>query len=141
MFFLQENDKYDQNGKIHSEDWFFDFHFLVPNILNEADIHFVFKVLAKLGDNKDNNKKLKIMEFSIQILPSSPFDGKKTFFYVFIVFIITKFSENFEEKMDIWFLKMFRTKKVKSKSPTDSRDFCPDPPSNEKLKSSLFWMN
>ena len=36
---------------------------------------------------------------------------------------------------------MFRTKKLKSKSPTDSCDFCPDPPSNEKLKSSLFWMN
>ena len=37
--------------------------------------------------------------------------------------------------------KMFRTQKLKSKSPTDSRDFCPDPPSNEKLNSSLFWMN
>ena len=37
--------------------------------------------------------------------------------------------------------KMSRTKTLKSKSPTDSRDFCPDPPSNEKLKSSLFWMN
>ena len=28
---------------------------------------------------------------------------------------------------------MFRTKKLKSESPTDSRDFCLDPPSNEKL--------
>ena len=36
---------------------------------------------------------------------------------------------------------MFRTKKLKSKSPTDSRDFCPDPPSNKKLKSLRFWMN
>ena len=36
---------------------------------------------------------------------------------------------------------MFKTKKLKSKSPTDSRDICPDPPSNEKFKSSLFWMN
>ena len=45
------------------------------------------------------------MEFSIQMLP--PFDGKKikfnNFFYVFIMFIITKFGENFEEKMDICF--------------------------------------
>ena len=42
------------------------------------------------------------MEFSIQILPppQPPFDGKKTYFfynfvYVFIMFIITKFGENF----------------------------------------------
>ena len=46
------------------------------------------------------------MEFSIQILPPPPFDGKKTFFshnffYVFIMFIITKFGENFEETIDI----------------------------------------
>ena len=73
------------------------------------------------------------MEFSIQILspPPPPFDGKKIknfgifppnfppppplrwkkniffpiFFYVFIMFIITKFGENFEEKIDICFLK------------------------------------
>ena len=49
------------------------------------------------------------MEFSIQISPPPPlFDGKKhffctIFFYVFIMFIITKFGENFEEKIDICF--------------------------------------
>ena len=53
------------------------------------------------------------------------------------MFIITKFGENFEKQIDICFFKMFRTKKLKSKSPTDSRDFCPDPPNNEKLKSSV----
>ena len=46
------------------------------------------------------------MEFSIQILPP-PLDGKNLFFpqffYVFIMFIITKFGENFEEKIDICF--------------------------------------
>ena len=83
------------------------------------------------------------MEFSIQILPPPhpPLMEKKhffstIFFYVFIIFIITKFGENFEEKLFSASFKM-----LKLKSPTDSRDFCPDPPSNEKLKSSLFWMN
>ena len=46
------------------------------------------------------------MEFSIQILP--PLDGKKTFFfrnfcYFFIMFVKTKFGENFEEKNYICF--------------------------------------
>ena len=49
------------------------------------------------------------MEFFIKIPPPPPpFDGKKTFFfpnfcYVFIMFIITQFGENFEEKIDICF--------------------------------------
>ena len=50
------------------------------------------------------------MEFSIQILapPPPPFDGNKTFFftiffYVFIMFRITKFGKNFEDKIDIYF--------------------------------------
>ena len=50
------------------------------------------------------------MEFSIQILtpPHPPSMEKNTFifhnfFYVFIMFIITKFGENFEEKIDICF--------------------------------------
>ena len=49
------------------------------------------------------------MEFSIQILPPHPlhphllFDGKKIKMYVFIMFIITKFGKNFEEKIDICF--------------------------------------
>jgi len=48
------------------------------------------------------------MEFSIQILSPHPLRWKKTFFshnffYVFIMFIITKFGENFEEKIDICF--------------------------------------
>ena len=88
------------------------------------------------------------MEFSIQILPPPhppSMEKKHLFFtifvYVFIMFIITKFGENFDKKMISASFKMFRAKKLKSKSPTDSRDFCPDPPSNEKLKSSLFWMN
>ena len=98
-----------------------------------------------LGKVSIKKKTLKVMEFSIQIL-HHPLRWKKTYFFphflcVFIMFIITKFGENFEEMMDLVSFKMFRTKKLKSKSPTDSRDFCPDPPSNEKLKSSLFWMN
>ena len=40
--------------------------------------------------------------------PPTPLRWKKTFFstiffYVFIMFIITKFGENFEEKIDIYF--------------------------------------
>ena len=57
-----------------------------------------------------NKKTLKVMEFSIQILPPPPppFDGKQTFFshilfYVYIMFIITKFGENFEEQIYICF--------------------------------------
>ena len=37
-------------------DGLFDFNFLVLNILKEADINFVFKVLAKFGDYKDNKE-------------------------------------------------------------------------------------
>ena len=37
----------------------FDFHFPLKNILKEADIKFVFKVLAKFGDYKDNKDKIK----------------------------------------------------------------------------------
>ena len=43
------------------------------------------------------------MEFSIQILPPPLRWKKNIFFYVFIMFIITKFGENFEEKIDICF--------------------------------------
>ena len=48
------------------------------------------------------------MEFSIQILPHPPSTEKTTFFsttffYVFIMFINTKFGENFEEQIDISF--------------------------------------
>ena len=50
------------------------------------------------------------MEFSIQIFPPpTPLQWKKHiffpqfFFNVFIMFIITKFGENFEEKVDICF--------------------------------------
>ena len=55
-----------------------------------------------------NKKTLKVMEFSIKILPHPPSMEKKhffstIFFYVFIMFIITKFGENFEEKIDICF--------------------------------------
>ena len=48
------------------------------------------------------------MEFPSKFYPPPPppFDEKITFifhnfFYVFIMFIITKFGENFEEKIDI----------------------------------------
>ena len=58
------------------------------------------------------------------------------FIKVFIIFIITKFGEYFEE-----ILIMFWWKKWKSKSLTNSQDFYPDPPNHEKLKSSVFWMN
>ena len=75
------------------------------------------------------------MEISIQMLPPPSMEKKPHFLYVLMMFIITKFGKNFAS------FKMFRTKKLNSKSPTDNRDFCPDPLSNEKLKSSLFWMN
>ena len=87
------------------------------------------------------------MEFPSKFYPPPPppFDEKKTFFSTFffmsIMFVITKFDENCEEKLISASFKTFRTKNLKYKSPTDSHDFCPDPPSNEKLKSSLFWMN
>ena len=45
------------------------------------------------------------MEFSIQILPHPPLMEKNIYFSLFIMFIITKFGENFKEKMDICFLK------------------------------------
>ena len=48
-------------------------------------------------------KALKVMEFSIKFLP---FYGEKTstiFVYVFFIFIITTFGENFEDKIDICF--------------------------------------
>ena len=32
-------------------------------------------------------------------------------------------------------------RKLKSKIMTNSQNFCPDPPNNENLKSSVFWMN
>ena len=48
------------------------------------------------------------MEFSIEIVPPTPLLWKKiivlhNFFYVCIILIITKFGENFEEKMNIFF--------------------------------------
>ena len=46
------------------------------------------------------------------------------FFYVFIIFIITKFGENLISAS----FKMFFGGKLKSKSPTNSQDFYPDPP-------------
>ena len=48
--------------------------------------------------------------------PGRALDKKKSkitqFFYVFIIFIITKFGENFEEKIDICFLKNVLSKQV-----------------------------
>ena len=60
-------------------------------------------------------------------------------FHNFFMFLLCLLSPNLartlKKKLISASIKMFRTKKLKSKSPTDSRD------SNEKLKSSLFWMN
>ena len=57
-----------------------------------------------------NKKTLKVMEFSIQISPPpTPLRWKKKhlfstiFVFVFIMFLNTKFGENFEEKIDICF--------------------------------------
>ena len=63
------------------------------------------------------------------------------FFLSLLCLLSPNLARNLKKKLISASIKMFRTKKLKSKSPTDSRDFCPDPPSNEKLKSSLFWMN
>ena len=62
-------------------------------------------IIPSEGFNK--KKTLTVMEFSTQILPR-PLRWKKKhffphFFYVFIMFIITKFGENFEDKIDICF--------------------------------------
>ena len=81
------------------------------NILKEVDINFVFKVLAKFGDSKDI-KKIGIFEFFLSnahLTPASQAEhlikkiknSKKM--YVFIIFIITKFGENFEDKINICF--------------------------------------
>ena len=49
------------------------------------------------------------MEFSIQILPPPHLPSMEKniffqqFFFVFIMFIIAKFGENFEDKIDICF--------------------------------------
>ena len=72
---------------------------------------------------------------------------KKTHFFptIFLMSFLSLESPNLARTLKKQFIsasfKIFRTKKLKSKSPTDSGDLCPDPPSNEKLKSSLFWMN
>ena len=70
------------------------------------------------------------------------FKNSTIFFYVFIIIIITIFGENFEEeKMISASFKMFWGEKWMSKSLTNSQDFYHDHPNNEKLKSSVFWMN
>ena len=50
-------------------------------------------------------------------------------------------ARTLKKKMISASFKMFLVKKWKSKSLTNSRDFYPDPPNNEKYKSSVFWMN
>ena len=89
-----------------------------------------------LREGFNKKKTLKVMEFSIQILtppPPPPFDGKKTFnFHNFFLCLLCLLSPNLartlKKKSISASFKMFRTKKLKSKSPTDSRDFCPEPP-------------
>ena len=58
-----------------------------------------------------NNKTLKVMEYSIKILPPLFYEKKPSVLQTFylIMFMITKFGENFEEKIDICSLKMFGT--------------------------------
>ena len=48
-----------------------------------------------------------------------------------IMFIITKFGENFEDKFISASFKMFGTEKWKLKSLTNGWDFYPDPTNNE----------
>ena len=61
------------------------------------------------------------MEFSIQILPPRPPSMKKNNcfpkknLYVFIMIIITQFGEDFEDKIDIGFLKNVWNQKVEVK--------------------------
>ena len=84
-------------------------------IVNLFIISFLGKVSIK--------KTLKVMEFSIKILPlpaPPPFYEKKKkistiFLYVFIMFIITKFGENFEDKIQICFFLNVLNKKVEVK--------------------------
>ena len=54
------------------------------------------------------------------------------------MFIINKFGKNFEEKLISASFKMFGTKQWKLKSVTNSGKFYPEPPNNEKLKSSVL---
>ena len=49
------------------------------------------------------------------------------------MFIMTKFGENSEEKIDICFFLNVWNKKMKLKSLTNSRHFYPYPPNNENL--------
>ena len=89
---------------------------------------------------------LKVMEFSIQILPPPAFDGKKiicfhNFLYVLLCLTLPDLVRTLKNKLISASFKMFRTSIWKFKSLTNSRDFYPDPPNDEKLKSSVFWMN
>ena len=64
-------------------------------------------MILREGFNKKNIKSYGIFHPNFTP-PPPPFDEKKPFFstifcYVFIMFVITKFGENFEEKMDIFF--------------------------------------
>ena len=109
--------------------WVEIFLFCDSFMARSLDTHWVTGSLIFINIREGFNKKktLKVMEFSIQILPPLPLRRKKKsnpqFFYVFIMFIITKCGENFEDKIDIC------TKELKSKSLTAGHNFWPDPPS------------
>ena len=90
------------------------FDFRVQNILKETDINLVFKVLAKFGaykHYKDIKKKCGKKNQSIEggwgreggKISMEKYIFFHNFYYVFIMFIISKFGENFEEKIDIYF--------------------------------------
>ena len=74
------------------------------------NVKYANNLVSSLG-KVSIKKTLKLMEFPSTFCPPPlppPFDGKKTFFshnfcYVFIMFIITKFCENFKDKIDICF--------------------------------------
>ena len=94
-------------------------------------------------------KTLKVMEFSIQILPPPPPPPSmekniffpQFFFMSLICFFSPNLARTLKTKLISASFKMFSGEKLKSKSLTNSRDFYPDPPNDEKLKSSVFWMN
>ena len=77
--------------------------------------------------------------------PGRALDNKKSkihfFLCLYYLYNHQILRELWRKKLISASFKMFKTNMFKSKSPTYSRDFWPDPPSNEKLSSSLFWMN
>ena len=72
------------------------------------------------------------MNFPSKFYPPPSVEKKHLFFTIFFMSLLCLLSPNLartlKKKLISASFKMFRTKKLKLKSPTDSRDFCPDPP-------------